>query len=79
MASNPNNAGACSGAVRDENCGDYRAVCSDCDREHDSIGTCTECGHLVSRHCDGSLAHQCLWTAFQRKHGPHRAALAPPP
>uniref|UniRef100_UPI003F4985E6 hypothetical protein n=1 Tax=Amycolatopsis sp. CA-096443 TaxID=3239919 RepID=UPI003F4985E6 len=74
MSSNPN-AGV--GAACDANCGDYRAVCSDCDREHDSIGSCVTCGHLVSRHCDGGFSHQCRWTAFQRDHGPHRAVLAP--
>lgn len=64
------------GAVCDENCGDYRAVCSDCGRAHDSIGVCAVCRHQVARHCDGALAHQCPWTVFQRDRGPHRAVLS---
>jgi hypothetical protein len=52
-----------------------RPVCVTCDAEHDVIGTCSTCGHLVYRDCEGDLLHVDYADRFTRKHGEHVATI----
>jgi hypothetical protein len=52
-----------------------RPACPTCGNDHDVIGTCATCGHLVYRDCEGDLLHVDYTDVFTRRHGEHLATI----